>query len=76
MTTYPHKKPNHTTNLGIATRRLRWELPGNYPIFTLVMVINHYVKGIGEFLLIPFCITYTIVKNNIQMNQKIYIYNH
>ena len=22
----------------------RWELPGNYPVFTVVMVIYHYVE--------------------------------
>ena len=24
----------------------RWELPGNYPVFTVVMVIYHYVERI------------------------------
>ena len=25
----------------------RWELPGNYPVFTVVMVIYHYVERTG-----------------------------
>ena len=25
-------------------RAHRWELPGNYPVFTVVMVIYHYVE--------------------------------
>ena len=25
----------------------RWELPDNYPVFTVVMVIYHYVKESG-----------------------------
>ena len=29
----------------------RWELPGNYPVFTVLMVIYRYVEKIGEFLL-------------------------
>ena len=28
----------------------RWELPGNYPVFTLVMVIYHYVERIWRIL--------------------------
>ena len=31
----------------------RWELLGNYPIFTLAMLIYHYVYRTGEFLLPP-----------------------
>ena len=26
--------------------RHRWELPGNYPVFTVVMLIYHYVERI------------------------------
>ena len=26
--------------------RHRWELPGNYPVFTVVMAIYHYVERI------------------------------
>ena len=40
----------------------RWELPGNYPVFTVVIVIYHYVERIWEFLLTPFFnITYMII---------------
>ena len=53
----------------------RWELTGNYPIFTMVMVIYHYVVIIGEFSLHPiFHMTYMIIKNIIKMNQLLYIY--
>ena len=53
------------------------ELRGNYNILTMVMVIYHYVVRIGEFSLPPIlCITYTIMKNIIQVNHLIYIYNH
>ena len=30
--------------------RHRWELPGNYPIFTVVMVIYHYIERIWRIL--------------------------
>ena len=33
--------------------RHRWELPGNYPVFTVVMVIYHYVERIWRILVIP-----------------------
>ena len=40
----------------------RWELPGNYPVFTVVMVIYHYVERIWRILVTPvFCITYMII---------------
>ena len=40
----------------------RWELPGNYPVFTMVMVIYHYVERIWKILVIPvFCITYMTI---------------
>ena len=40
----------------------RWELPGNYPVFTMVMVIYSYVERIWIILLTHiFCITYTIL---------------
>ena len=40
----------------------RWELPGNYPVFTVVMVIYHYVERIWKILVIPiFNITYMII---------------
>ena len=31
----------------------RWELPGNYPVFTVVMVIYHYVERIWRVLVTP-----------------------
>ena len=53
-----------------------WELPGNYPVFTVVTVIYHYIERIRRILVTPyFCITYTVMKNNIQGNQLIYMYN-
>ena len=55
----------------------RWELPGNYPVFTVVMVIYHYVEIIWRILVTPnFFIAYTIMKNITQVNQLIYVYNH
>ena len=40
----------------------RWELPGNYPEFTVVMVIYHYVERIWRILFPPiFYKTYMIV---------------
>ena len=41
---------------------------GNYSIFTVGIVIYHYVERIGEFSLTPvFCITDTIIKNSTNM---------
>ena len=34
----------------------RWELPGNYPVFTVVMVIYHYVERIWRILVTPILI--------------------
>ena len=34
-------------------QRHRWELPGNYPVFTVVMVIYHYVERIWRILVTP-----------------------
>ena len=31
----------------------RWELPGNYPVFNVVMVIYHYVEIIWRILVTP-----------------------
>ena len=31
----------------------RWELPGNYPVFSMVMVIYHYVEIIWRILITP-----------------------
>ena len=40
----------------------RWELPGNYPVFSVVMVIYHYVERIWKILVTSvFNITCTIV---------------
>ena len=41
----------------------RQELTGNYPVFTVITVIYHYVERIGEYSLpLIFCITYAIIK--------------
>ena len=43
--------------------RQRWELPGYYPVFTMEMVILHYVEIILRVIVIPsFCITDMIMK--------------
>ena len=40
----------------------RWEFPRNYPVFTVVMVIYHYVERGWIILITPnFGITYTIM---------------
>ena len=31
----------------------RWELPGKYPVFTVVMVIYHYVERIWRIIITP-----------------------
>ena len=31
----------------------RWKLPGNYPVFTVVMVIYHYVEIIWRIIVTP-----------------------
>ena len=54
---------------------------GNYGLIALfssvVMVIYYYVEIIGELSLPPILrITYTIMKNIIQANELIYIYNN
>ena len=55
----------------------RWELPGKYPILTVVMVICHYVERIWRIIVTPiFCIAYTTMKNIIQVNQLMYLYNN
>ena len=42
--------------------RHRWELPGNYPVLTVVMLIYHYVDRIWRTLVTPnFNITYIII---------------
>ena len=53
----------------------RWQLPGNCPFFAMVVLIYHYVEIIWRFFVTPnFCIIYTIMKKNIQVNQLIYLY--
>ena len=37
----------------IPSRGHRWELPGNYPVFTMVMVIYHYAERIWRVLVTP-----------------------
>ena len=39
--------------LGTLLRRHRWVLPVNYPVFSVVMVIYHYVERICRVLVIP-----------------------
>ena len=59
------------------TSHHRWKLPGKYPVFTVLMVIYHYVEKIWGIHVTPnVCITYTIMKNIIQLNQLIYIYTN
>ena len=42
----------------------RWELLSYYHVFTVVMVIYHYVDIIWRILVTPnFCIKYTIMNN-------------
>ena len=49
----------------------------NSPDSLNVMANYHYVVRIWKILVTPnFWITYTILKNIIQVNQLIYIYNH
>ena len=45
----------------------RWELPGNYTVFDMVMAIYHYVEIIGEFYL-PLIFPY-----NIYDHEKLYL---
>ena len=45
----------------VLTNKHRWELPGSYPVFTVVMIIYHYVERIWRFIVTPiFYITYII----------------
>ena len=37
-------------------QQYRWELPGNYPVFTVVMLICHYVERIWRILVPPNCL--------------------
>ena len=59
----PFRKPPVKMCLENTRRHLIWELPGNYPIFDVLMLIYHYIDTIGEILLrLIFCITYVIIK--------------
>ena len=60
--------PNHLLNVNccvIYSHRHRWELPVNYPIFTVVMVISHYIDRILGIIVTPDFLY------NIQDNKKI-----
>ena len=52
----PHSKPHYARGLSH-----RWELPGNYPFFTIIMVIYRDVERIWIILVTPFFITYTMM---------------
>ena len=55
--------------------RHRWELPGNYPVFIVVMVMYHYDEGIWRILVTPnFCITYAIMKKIYYPGEPVNIY--
>ena len=47
------KKKTMAHSMSLNNRIHRFELPGNCPVFTVVMVICHYIEIIGEFLLPP-----------------------
>ena len=52
----------------------RWELPGNYPVFTIVMVIYHYIERIWTILVtLNFCIAYMIM-NKYYPVEPVHIY--
>ena len=42
--------PSNMKRIHLIPYNHRWELPGKYPVFNMVMVIYHYVERIGEFL--------------------------
>ena len=63
--------------MGLTSQIHRWELPGNYPVSIVVMVIYHYVERIWIILVTPnFRLPYMIMKDIIHVNQLIYIFNH
>ena len=41
----------------------RWELPGNCPVFTVVMVMYHYVERIWRIIVTPNFVLYNIYDN-------------
>ena len=48
-----------TSFLKVFSQWHRWELPGNYPIFIVVMAVYHYLQIIWRILITPnFCMTY------------------
>ena len=51
---------SHLVGRPLARGQYMWELPGNYPVFTTVLVIYHYVERIWRIIVTRyFCITYT-----------------
>ena len=51
-----------TGGMGKSYEQHRWELPGNYPVFTVVMVIYHYVERMWRIIVtLIFYITYIII---------------
>ena len=76
-----YTQPLHTLTIEIIVDELKASaIDGNHRIntfFTMEMVIYRYIEIIGELLLPPiFYITYMMIKNIIQVNQYIYIYNN
>ena len=55
----PAKKLDENGGAMFMCRRHRWELLGNYPVFTMVMVIYHYFHIIVE-LSLPLIFSYNI----------------
>ena len=49
---FPHCTIIYPYDLGGTTTHI-WELPVKYPIFTMVMVIHHYVERIWRIIDIP-----------------------
>ena len=48
----------------------KWELPVNYSVFTVLMLIYHYIESILRILVTPnFFITNKITKSIIQVNK-------
>ena len=45
--------PFKTSTFRLPSSYHRWELPGNCPVFTVVMVIYHYVERIWRILVPP-----------------------
>ena len=63
--------PSKPTELPTAHR---WELLCNYPVFTVVMVIYHYLERIWIIIVTPnFSITYTMM-NKYYPGEQVYIH--